>query len=70
MRGATSYVISAAAPKHFIYGLPSNECHRMLQDRLGYIGIVTDRGLDFAVQRLRPAVKRLEVTVREFCQFF
>ena len=26
-------------------GLPSNECHRILQDKKGYIWIVTDRGL-------------------------
>ena len=26
-------------------GLPSNECHRVLQDSLGYIWIATDRGL-------------------------
>ena len=26
-------------------GLPSNECHRIVQDSLGYIWIATDRGL-------------------------
>ena len=26
-------------------GLPSNECHRIIQDSLGYIWIATDRGL-------------------------
>lgn len=43
-------------------GLPSNECHRILQDKSGYIWIATDRGLvrfdgyDFKVYGLKEGL--------------
>ena len=43
-------------------GLPSNECHRILQDNMGYVWIATDRGLvrfdgyDFKVYGLKEGL--------------